>query len=34
MALNKLDEEEARLSLETFKQLEDFLDEEENKDNS
>lgn len=34
MALNKLDEEDARLSLETFKQLEDFLDKEENADNS
>jgi hydrogenase expression/formation protein HypC len=34
MALNKLDEEEARLSLETFEQLEDFLDEEEKADNS
>ena len=31
MALNKLDEEEARLSLDTFDELEKFLDEEDNK---
>ena len=34
MALNKLDEEEARLSLETFDELEKFLDEEDNKKNT
>ncbi len=31
MALNKLDEDEARLSLETFDELGKFLDEEDNK---